>query len=105
MNKILIVAIFIVAFGFTGLVAADGATLYKKCTVCHGAAGDKIPPGSKSTIVVNTLSKDKIIKNLKGYKAKTLNQYGAGPLMWGQAANLSDTDMEALANYIITLKK
>ena len=101
MKKLVLICIF----GVASLMAADGATLYKRCAVCHGAAGDKIPPGSKAKTTLNTLSKDKIIEDLKGYKAKTLNQFGAGALMFAQAANLSEADMVALADYIATLKK
>ena len=101
MKKIFLICLFSVA----SLMAADGATLYKKCAVCHGVDGNKIPPGSKATTTINILSKDKIIEDLKGYKAKTLNQFGAGPLMFAQAANLSEADMVALADYIVTLKK
>lgn len=97
--------VLICLFGVASLMAADGAALYKKCVVCHGANGDKVPPGSKATSTINTLSKDKIVSDLKGYKAKTLNQFGAGPLMFAQAANLSEEDMIALADYIVTLKK
>lgn len=87
------------------LLAADGATLYKKCIACHGKDGDRIPPGSKATTTINASSKEKIVEDLKGYKAKTLNQFGAGPIMFGQSANLSEADMQALADYIVSLKK
>lgn len=101
MKKLIIICVF----GLASLMAADGAALYKKCAVCHGASGDKVPPGSKATTTINVLTKEKIIEDLKGYKAKTLNQYGAGPLMYAQAAGLSEEDMVALADYIVTLKK
>lgn len=97
--------IFVCLFSAIGLMAADGAALYKRCIACHGANGEKIPPGSKATTAVNVLTKEKIVEDLKGYKAKTLNQYGAGPLMSAQAASLSDDDIVALADYIVTLKK
>lgn len=101
MKKLVLICIF----GLAGLMAADGAALYKKCAVCHGAAGEKIPPGSKATTTISILSKEKIIEDLKGYKAKTLNQFGAGPLMYAQAAGLSEEDMVALADYIVGFKK
>lgn len=101
MKKLILICIF----GLASLMAADGAALFKKCAVCHGAAGDKVPPGSKATTTISILTKEKIIEDLKGYKAKTLNQYGAGPIMYAQAATLSEEDMTALANYIVTLKK
>ena len=97
--------ILICVFGLCSLVAGDVEVLYKKCAVCHCASGDKFPPGSKATTTINVLTKEKIIEDLKGYKAKTLNQYGAGPLMYAQAAGLSEEDMVALADYIVTLKK
>lgn len=101
MKKILLVCLF----GAASLMAADGAALYKKCQVCHGVNGEKVPPGSKAKTTVNSLPKDEIVKNLQGYKAKTLNMFGAGPIMQGQAQSLSEDDMKAVADYIVTLKK
>lgn len=101
MKKLVFVALFSVA----GLFAADGATLYKTCIACHGAGGDKVPPGSKATFTINSLSKEKIVEDLKGYKAGTLNQYKLGAQMKIYASKLSDDDMNALADYIVTLKK
>lgn len=97
--------IFIALFSAVGLFAADGATLYKTCIACHGAGGDKVPPGSKATFTINSLSKDKIVEDLKGYKAGTLNQYNLGAQMKIYTAKLTDADMVALAEYITTLKK
>lgn len=97
--------IFIALFSAVGLFAADGATLYKTCIACHGKDGDKVPPGSKATFTINSLSKEKIVEDLKGYKAGTLNQYKLGAQMKIYASKLSDADMEALANYIVSLKK
>ncbi|RDU62618.1 c-type cytochrome [Helicobacter sp. MIT 14-3879] len=101
MKKLILVTLFSIA----GLMAADGATLYKTCMACHGANGDKVPPGSKATFTINSLKKEKIIEDLKGYKAGTLNQYGLGVQMKIYAGKLSDADMSALADYIVTLKK
>ncbi|BCD68684.1 c-type cytochrome [Nitratiruptor sp. YY09-18] len=83
--------------------AADkGKELYTKCASCHGQKGNLKALG-KSGIIAG-MSKDELIKKLKGYKAGTLNQYGMGALMKGQVAGLSDADIEALAVYISTLK-
>lgn len=101
MKKLLLVAIL----GITSLMAADGAALYKKCIACHGAKGDKVPPGSKANFTINSLNKDKIVEDLKAYKNKTLNQYGLGASMYAQTAKLSDDDINALAEYVVTLKK
>lgn len=92
------------ALSVSGLLAADGATTYKRCAACHGTAGDKVPPGVQTKSTISTISKEKIVEDLKGYKAKTLNKYGSGPIMSAQVANLSDEDIEAVADYISKLK-
>lgn len=97
--------IFVALFSAVGLFAADGATLYKTCIACHGAGGDKVPPGSKATFTINSLDKNKLIEDIKGYKAGTLNQYGLGAQMKPFLAKLTDADITALAEYITTLKK
>lgn len=101
MKKLVLIALF----SAVGLFAADGATLYKTCIACHGANGDKVPPGSKATFTINSLAKAEIVKDLKDYKAGTLNQYGLGAQMKIYTSKLSDDDMNALADYIGTLKK
>ncbi|RAX53007.1 hypothetical protein CCY99_06460 [Helicobacter sp. 16-1353] len=97
--------VLICIFSAVGLMAADGATIYKACAVCHGPNADKIPPGSKATSLLVDLPKDKIVEDLKGYKAKKLNQFSAGPIMWAQSQRYSEADMESVAEYIQTLKK
>lgn len=101
MKKFLLVSLFSVA----SLMAADGATLFNTCKACHGPTGNQIPPGSKATYTINSLTKEEITQRLKGYKAGTLNQYGLGAQMKIYAGKLSDADITALANYISTLKK
>nr|WP_231622522.1 hypothetical protein [Helicobacter heilmannii] len=54
---------------------------------------------------MNTLDSATIKEDLMGYKAGTLNRYGAGKIMHMQVKALSDTEIEALAKYIPTLKK
>ena len=80
------------------LMAADGAALYKKCAGCHGMHGEKKALGKSAPI--KGWSKEKLVEALKGYKAGTRNVYGMGALMKSQVANLSDADIEALAEYI-----
>ena len=80
----------------------DAAKLYVKCAGCHGTKGDKKALGKSG--IINTKSKDELVKLIKGYKAGTLNQYGMGALMHGQVGNLSDNEIEALAEYISNLK-
>ena len=82
----------------TTLMAADGATLYKKCAGCHGMHGEKKALGKSE--VIKGWPKEKTVEALKGYKAGTRNVHGMGALMKGQVAALSDADMEAIAEYL-----
>ncbi|GMB92575.1 Cytochrome c-553 [Helicobacter bizzozeronii] len=100
MKKIVLLG-FVVGMGL--LSAADPAALVKKCAGCHGPAMDKKAFGKGH--VVNTLDSATIKEDLMAYKAGSLNRYGMGGVMHGQAKNLSDADIEALAKYIPTLKK
>ena len=50
------------------------------------------------------MAADKVVEDLKGYKAGTLNQHGMGGVMKGQA-NMSEEDMKVLGEYISKLAK
>ena len=100
MKKLAILGL--IAAGAMSLMAADGAALYKKCTGCHGAKGEKKALGKSAPI--GGWDKAKIIEALKGYKAGTRNVYGMGGVMKGQVAAYSDADIEAVADYISKLK-
>ncbi len=100
MKKLAVVALASVTA--ISLMAADGASLYKKCAGCHGMNGEKKALGKSAPI--KGWSKEEIVKALKGYKAGTRNVYGMGMLMKGQVAGLSDAEIEALAEYISNLK-
>lgn len=83
------------------LMAADGAALYKKCAACHGAKAEK--KALNKSQIIQGWSKDKLVASLKGYKD---GSYGGAmkALMKGQIASYSDADIEAVAEYITTLK-
>ncbi|MBM0636710.1 c-type cytochrome [Campylobacter sp. VicNov18] len=81
---------------------ADGATLFKKCAVCHGAKADKVYLNKVPAL--NTLSSEEITQALKEYKAGTRNKFGQGIIMKTQLASLSEADLQAIAQYIETLK-
>jgi len=89
-------------FAGTSIAMADGAALYAKCAGCHGADG-KTKALGKSNLIAG-MAADKVVENLKGYKAGTLNQHGMGGVMKGQA-NMSEEDMKALGEYISKLGK
>lgn len=81
------------------------ANLYKKCIACHGEKGDKVAPGSVGSVLIADLSKETLIADLKGYRAKTLSKGGTAAIMYLQANGLSDADIEALGEYIASFKK
>lgn len=98
MKKVLLGMIFAAA----SLMAADGATLYKKCASCHGVKAEK-PALGKSKVIAGW-DKAQLVADLKAYKAGTLNKNGMGAMMKGQMASLSDADIDAVSEYISTLK-
>jgi cytochrome c553 len=82
------------------LLSAD-ATLYQKCAQCHGADG-KANALNKSTAIAG-MSKASLIDDLNGYKAGTLNKNGAGKLMHLHTKDLSDAQIDSLAEHISKL--
>jgi len=80
---------------------ASASDLYKRCVSCHGEDGSKKPLGTPYTIIGQ--SKDEIAAKLKGYKNGT---YGGDKknIMASQVKNLSDRDIEELAEYISSFK-
>jgi len=86
----------------SGAFAADGEAVFKKCAACHGQKAEK--SYLNKVAVLTTLEKDVMVTSMKEYKAGERNTYGTGAVMKGQMATLSDEDMEAVAEYITTLK-
>ncbi len=85
--------------------ANDGSEIYKSCQTCHGPSAEvtyagKVPP-------LNTFSEQEIVEFLKAYKAGNRNKYGMGSVMKAQVSiHLpSDDEINAVASYIISLKK
>jgi len=85
-----------------GLMAADGAALFKKCTACHGKSGEK--KALNKSAVITGWDAAKTEEALNGYKAGTRNIHGMGMLMKGQVASYSDADIKAVSAYIAGLK-
>ena len=67
------------------------------CTGCHGQNFEKAALGKSK--IVKDMSKEEIVKALKGYKDGSYGGTMKG-LMKGQVASLSDTDIEAIASSI-----
>ena len=79
------------------VAALPGEAKYAACGACHGANG-----GGGVGPALAGQSIEYIVGRLMQYKAgeKVGNQSN---LMWGQAAGLSDQDINELAEYIVTL--
>lgn len=82
--------------------AADAATLYKKCAVCHGAKADKVYLNKVPAL--KTISKDERLKYMKEYAAGTRNEYGQGAIMKINLKGLTEADFVAIEEYIESLK-
>lgn len=88
------------ALGLASILFAEAPAVYKKCTTCHGVDGKKVGVAPKA---IAGLSKQEALDLLQGYKNKTIKTKKANT-MFIQVKNLSDADMNALAEYIATLK-
>ena len=83
------------------LTQADGTAIFSKCVSCHGAKAEKSAL-NKSRIIAGW-PKEQIVDALTGYQN---GSYGGAmkTLMAGQVKPLSPKDIEAVAQYISTLK-
>jgi cytochrome c553 len=97
MKKLLISSLLLSAV----LYAQSGASVYKQCAGCHGKHGEKKAIGRSAIIAKQKPSLT--IKQLKAYKAGTLNLHGMGAVMKKNVANLSNSDIKAVADYISQL--
>jgi len=101
MKKITKIALGLIVLASTTLAASDGAALYKKCTGCHGANGEKQALGKSQ--VIKGWEESKTITALKGYKDGTYGSVMKG-LMKGQVSSLDEEQIKSLAKHIATLK-
>ena len=74
-----------------------GKAKYAVCSACHGATGGG---GMGPALAGQTV--EYIVGRLRSYKAGETVGPQSG-MMWGQAANLSETDIQDLAEYVKTL--
>ena len=79
-----------------------GKETYDKCKGCHGVDGKTKALGKSAEI--GGVDKATLLEMLKAYKAGTRNQVGMGMLMKGQVSSMDDATIEAVAEYISTLK-
>ena len=105
-NKIATVAMILATSAISVVAAekADGAALFNKyCKQCHGEKGDKHVAGK--TAQISALPKDMIVKALKDYRDGKRSQHGMGQVMKSEVLKNTDSEIDALATYITTLKK
>ena len=76
---------------------SNGKEIYTSCKGCHGASGEKVALGKSK--VIKGWDTTKITDALNGYKDGTYGGAMKG-LMKGQVSKLSDSDIEAVSDYI-----
>ncbi len=82
----------------------SGEAIFKKyCVTCHGEKGEKHVAGK--TAQISALSKDAIVQALKDYRSGKRSQHGMGQVMKSEVLKNTDAEINALAAYIVTLKK
>ncbi len=97
MKKSLLI-IFTISFS---LMATDGASIYQKCSRCHGEDGNHKAFGKSSRIAgweaKQTIAVLNIFKNMSKFDkfARVMNR---------QVSKLSDDEIRAVAEYISKLK-
>jgi cytochrome c len=95
-------AVLALLVGTTFLLAADGASAYKSCVICHGAKGEKKALGKSDAI--DTWSAAQIEEALKGYKSGTRDIHGMAGAMKGPMATMDEATIKAVSEYIAGMK-
>ncbi len=91
--KKVILALFVA--GSTALFAAPAS--FNSCVSCHGAQGERAGLGKGRAL--NEIPAAEMVQIMKEYKAGDRNEYGMGALMRGQMANISEAQMEEIAEF------
>ncbi|EDP6904940.1 c-type cytochrome [Campylobacter upsaliensis] len=81
--------------------ATDGATLYKKCAVCHGPKADKVYLNKVPAL--KSISTAERLQYMKEYSEGKRNAYGQGAIMKINLKGLTEEDFKAIEAYIETL--
>ena len=93
-RKVLVSVVTLTTLSVSGLFAVDTTA----CIACHGKNFEK--KALNVSKVVKEMSKEEIVAALKAYKAGTGGHTPMKATMQAQAKNLSDTDIEAIAEAI-----
>lgn len=94
-------SVFFVLAATSTLLMADGAALYQKCAVCHGEQGEKKSLGVSA--IIAGWKEGKIVERMQEYKAKKIDLYGYGYMMYRQSGKMSDKEIRDVAHYVSTL--
>ncbi|MCR2065456.1 c-type cytochrome [Campylobacter helveticus] len=95
------VAILALACLAISAYAADGATFYKKCAVCHGPKADKVYLNKVPAL--KSISTAERLQYMKEYSEGKRNAYGQGAIMKINLKGLTEEDFKAIEAYIETL--
>ncbi len=93
-----IVKISIIGLFATSLFCADAAKIYQKCAGCHGEKG-RHKAFNRSGIIGGE-PKEEILEKLKFFKEGDFPSQSTSKVMKKQLKNLSEEDLEKLADYI-----
>lgn len=94
--KLAISALLSVSTLASAMVFAEAPAKEAMCRACHGPAGAK--PIAPNYPKLNGQNKGYLVSSLKAYKEGN-RKGGLAAIMIGQAANLSDQEIEELAAY------
>lgn len=98
-----IVSVVACCAAFGAPKSVDGAAMFNKyCKQCHGEKGEKHVAGK--TAQISALPKETILKALKEYRSGKRSTHGMGQVMKSEVLKNTDAELEALANYIVSLK-
>lgn len=84
------------------IASISAPAAYAKCKGCHGADGKTVALGRSAVLAGQ--DKATLIASINEYKAGTRNLAGMGSLMKGQVISMSDADIEAVAEYLSSVK-
>lgn len=101
MRKLSLILLFSLILGSLSF-SADEPPIFNRCKACHGPTAQKVAPGQKTRPIAG-LPKEKLLEDLRGYRAGTADNGGNKAIMYAQMRNVSDEDIELLAEYISKL--
>lgn len=81
----------------------DGASLFKQCAGCHGKDGQNKAFGRSG--IIGGQSAEDLLESLMFFKTSEFTTHSSATVMAKQVKNLSEKDIQELAQFISKLKK